>query len=111
MRQDQQGGEGAGETLMHVVELLGAAVAELRIIAFSGQVAASPERRGMKKGPISFDLLPDVLTPQDLWEFLPLGRDAVYEALRTGKIRGIRRGQKWLISKEAVGDFLRRGVK
>lgn len=50
--------------------------------------------------------LPDVLTPADLMEFLPLGRNAVYQAIKEQRIRSVRCGQKLLITKAALGDFL-----
>lgn len=50
--------------------------------------------------------LPDILTPTELRAFLPIGRNAVYDALRSGAIKSIRLGQKLLIPKAAVREFL-----
>ena len=50
--------------------------------------------------------LPDVLTPHDLMMILPIGRNAVYDALKTQKIKNIRVGQKFLITKSALREFL-----
>lgn len=55
---------------------------------------------------IRYDELPDVLTPSDLQAYLPLGRDAIYAALRDGTIRSVRVGQKFIIPKSAVREFL-----
>jgi excisionase family DNA binding protein len=55
---------------------------------------------------LRYDELPDVLTPADLIRFLPLGRNAVYEALKCGRIESIRMGQKYLIPKAALRKFL-----
>jgi hypothetical protein len=53
-----------------------------------------------------FAELPDVLTPRDLIAFLPIGRNAVYDALRTRAIKSVRVGQKLLITKAALREFL-----
>ncbi len=53
-----------------------------------------------------FEDLPDILTPGDLMGFLPIGRNGVYDALRAGDIRSIRVGQKFIITKAAVREFL-----
>jgi hypothetical protein len=53
-----------------------------------------------------FEDLPDVLVFEDLYAFLPIGRDNLYIALRNQEIRNVRRGQKFLIPKDALRDFL-----
>lgn len=55
---------------------------------------------------MSFDSLPDVLTPTDLVKFLPLGRNCVYDLLSRGEIRSIRCGRKIIVTKSALGAFL-----
>jgi excisionase family DNA binding protein len=57
-------------------------------------------------GTVRFAELPDILTPQDLFAFLPIGRNAVYDALKSQKIKSIRVGQKFLITKAALREFL-----
>jgi excisionase family DNA binding protein len=52
------------------------------------------------------DDLPDVMTPQDLIAFLPLGRNAIYELLQEQRIKSVRVGQKFIIPKTALRDFL-----
>lgn len=54
----------------------------------------------------SFASLPDVLTPGDLCEFLPVGRNAVYDLLSEKKLASIRIGRKLLIPKMALAAFL-----
>ena len=54
----------------------------------------------------SLNDLPEVLTPRDLIEYLPVGRDKVYQALRSQAIRNIRLGQKIIIPKSSLRDFL-----
>ncbi|HEY1656168.1 MAG TPA: excisionase family DNA-binding protein [Candidatus Tumulicola sp.] len=53
-----------------------------------------------------FEELPDILTPKDLLDYLPIGRDAVYSALESQAIRNVRIGQKFLIPREALREFL-----
>lgn len=53
-----------------------------------------------------FDQLPDVLTPKEVQAFLRLGRNATYAALQDGRIRSVRYGQKFLIPKAALREFL-----
>lgn len=59
-----------------------------------------------QKTSVRFADLPDLLTPRDLIAYLPIGRDAVYQALQTQAIRNIRVGQKFIIPKGAVREFL-----
>jgi excisionase family DNA binding protein len=58
------------------------------------------------KGRMRFDELPEILTPRDLIEYLPIGRDGVYSALKEQRIRNIRLGQKIIIPKAALREFL-----
>lgn len=55
---------------------------------------------------LHFEELPDVLTPKDLIKYLPIGRDAIYEALKSQTIRNVRVGQKFIITKSALREFL-----
>jgi len=53
-----------------------------------------------------FEELPDVLTFKELMAYVPMGRDALYAALQVGQIRNVRKGQKYLIPRDAVREFL-----
>jgi excisionase family DNA binding protein len=53
-----------------------------------------------------FDELPELLTPLDLTNYLPIGRDAVYSALKAQKIPNVRLGQKFIVTKAALREFL-----
>jgi excisionase family DNA binding protein len=52
------------------------------------------------------DELPEILTPKDLMSYLRIGRDAVYSALKSQTIRNVRVGQKFIVTKHALRDFL-----
>lgn len=70
-------------------------------------MSVQPTEPGATNGPTrSFEDLPDVLTPRDLIAFLPIGRSSVYEALRTQAIKSIKVGQRLLITKAALREFL-----
>jgi len=58
------------------------------------------------KQPLRFEDLPEILTPQHLVNYLPIGRDAVYAALKSRAIPSVRLGQKFLVTKAALRDFL-----
>lgn len=57
---------------------------------------------------VSYDDLPDVLTAREVQAFLRIGRNAIYAALQDGRIRSIRHGQKFLVPKTALREFLNR---
>jgi excisionase family DNA binding protein len=56
--------------------------------------------------PRPFEELPEILTPQDLVDYLPIGRDAVYAALKSQTIPNVRLGQKYLIPRQGLREFL-----
>ncbi len=53
----------------------------------------------------SFDDLPLTLQVEDLMPILGIGRNAAYELVRSGKIKGIRIGRKIQIPKAEVLAF------
>jgi excisionase family DNA binding protein len=55
---------------------------------------------------LRFAELPDILTPRDLIAYLPIGRDSIYEALRSQTIPNVRFGQKFIVTKAALREFL-----
>jgi excisionase family DNA binding protein len=60
---------------------------------------------------IHLDTLPDVLTPVEVARVLRLGRNTVYECLRTGTIPSIKIGRKLLIPKDELRRLLAGQVK
>jgi len=50
---------------------------------------------------------PDILTPRQLAEALGIGRNAAYELLKNDSIQHRRVGNRYLIPKQSVIDFLR----
>ena len=53
-----------------------------------------------------FNEYSDVLTIDELCEMLRIGRNKAYELLRSGKIKAFRCGRLWIISKDAVVEFV-----
>lgn len=49
-----------------------------------------------------FEEYPEILTPYEVMEILGLGKNKVYELLNQGKIKGVRLGGTWRISKSAL---------
>lgn len=48
----------------------------------------------------------DILTVEDLSEFLFIGRNRAYELLKTQQIKGFQIGRVWKIPKFAVEEYL-----
>jgi len=48
----------------------------------------------------------DILTVKDLHDILPIGRTAIYKLIREEKIKSIRIGQKILVPKKALIEFI-----
>ena len=48
-------------------------------------------------------------TPAEVRPLLKLGRDRVYDLLRSGQLRSIRVGRKYLVPADAVAEFLKGG--
>lgn len=47
-----------------------------------------------------------IYKPEDLIQLLNVGRNTVYELLRSGQIRSVKVGKCYLIPKSAVSEFL-----
>lgn len=43
---------------------------------------------------------------KEIQELTGLGRDAVLKLLKTGKLKAVRVGRRWLISAQALDNFL-----
>lgn len=53
------------------------------------------------------DNKPRAYRPEDLPEILALSRAMVYKMLRTGQIRSVRAGRRYIVPIEAVDEFLK----
>lgn len=61
----------------------------------------------MKKKNRNIEDFNDVLTTRDLYEILPIGRNAVYKLLKDNTIKHIHIGKKMIIPKQCLIDFLK----
>ncbi|WP_019588737.1 helix-turn-helix domain-containing protein [Deinococcus apachensis] len=50
-----------------------------------------------------------VLTPKEVEPLLGLSKNSVIALLRSGRLRAVRYGRRWLIPREAVAEFLAGG--
>lgn len=53
-----------------------------------------------------FTNYPDVLTPNQLKDFLNIGKNKVYQMLQTGEIESIRIGRQYRIPKRCIKTYL-----
>ena len=49
----------------------------------------------------------EIWTTDEVMEYLLIGRNTLYELLRTGKIKAFKIGSSWKISKKAVDEYIR----
>ncbi|MBA2641804.1 MAG: helix-turn-helix domain-containing protein [Actinobacteria bacterium] len=49
----------------------------------------------------------ELLTPKEVARRYGAPRDFVYSSLQTGRLKGIRRGTRWLVATFAVEEWLR----
>lgn len=57
----------------------------------------------------SFSDYPDIVTPKEIQDMLRIGRNTVYELLRSGEIKSLRVGKKYIIPKSSVIKYLQTG--
>lgn len=48
----------------------------------------------------------ELLTVDEVMEILYLGRNTVYDLLRSGELKGIKFGKVWRIPKESIRDMI-----
>lgn len=66
---------------------------------------AKGKRPPFRTGDMSF---PNLYTPEEVAERLRVSRRAVYQWLTMGKLVGMKAGQGWRITEEALIDFMKR---
>lgn len=59
------------------------------------------------------DPLPTLLTPADVYQYLggKIGKGAIYELIRSGRMQSIRVGQRSYVTATEVSDWLTREAK
>ena len=53
-----------------------------------------------------FNTYPDVVSIDEIQQMLRIGKNAVYELLKTQKLKSIKVGKKYVVPKKFVIDFL-----
>lgn len=48
----------------------------------------------------------ELLTVEEVMEILYLGKNSVYNLLRSGQLKGIRLGRQWRIPKESINKMI-----
>ncbi len=48
----------------------------------------------------------EILTPEDVMEYLYIGRNAVYKLLNSGELKAFRVGRNWKIPKKALDEYI-----
>ena len=49
----------------------------------------------------------DLLTTEEACEVMKIGKNALYELLTSGKLKGYRNGRVWRIPKDAIVEYIR----
>ena len=50
----------------------------------------------------------ELLTVEEVMEILYLGKNTVYDLLRSGELKGIRFGRVWRVPKESIREMIER---
>lgn len=50
----------------------------------------------------------DIVSIEDIMKMLHIGKSAVYTLLKSGKIKSVRVGWKYIVPKKSVADFIKR---
>lgn len=53
-----------------------------------------------------FETYPDVVSINEIQQMLRIGKNAVYELLKTQKLKSIKVGKRYIVPKKYVIDFL-----
>ena len=53
----------------------------------------------------------EILTPEDVMEYLYIGRNAVYKLLNSGELKAFRVGRNWKIPKKALDEYIDSNIR
>jgi len=54
------------------------------------------------------EIIPEVMTVDDVSQYLCIGKNTVYELLHSNQLKGFRIGKSWRISKDALNLYIKR---
>lgn len=53
----------------------------------------------------------DILTPEDVTDELMIGKNAIYNLLNSGELKGFRVGRNWKIPRKALDEYIDRKIE
>lgn len=53
----------------------------------------------------------DILTPEDVTEELMIGKNAIYNLLNSGELKGFRVGRNWKIPRKALDEYIDKQIE
>lgn len=53
----------------------------------------------------------EILTPEDVMDELQIGKNAVYNILRSGELKGFRVGRNWKIPRKQLDAFIDKSIE
>ena len=53
----------------------------------------------------------EILTPEDVMDYLYIGRNAVYKLLKSGELKAFRVGRNWKIPKKALDEYIDSNIR
>lgn len=53
----------------------------------------------------------EILTPEDVMDYLYIGRNAVYKLLNSGELKAFRVGRNWKIPKKALDEYIDSNIR
>ena len=53
----------------------------------------------------------DILTPEEVMEYLNIGRNAIYTLLKSGDLKAFRVGRNWKIPRKELDAYIDKMVK
>ena len=53
----------------------------------------------------------DILTPEEVMDYLNIGRNAVYILLNSGKLKAFRVGRNWKIPRKELDAYIDRSIQ
>ena len=53
----------------------------------------------------------DILTPEEVMEYLNIGKNSVYALLNSGELKGFRIGRNWKIPRKSLDSYVDKNME
>jgi len=53
----------------------------------------------------------DILTPDEVMDYLVIGKNTLYKLLNSGELKGFRIGRNWKIPRKALDAYVDKNIK